>query len=259
MQDPWAIECRKVTVSFTGQSNELEDIDLTVAAGEYVSLVGPSGCGKSTLLRVIAGLLQPTSGEARVFGCSGPPAERKTGFVFQDPTLLPWRTALGNVALPLEIKGCDAVEARERAMQALADVGLASAAAQYPGELSGGMRQRVSLARAMVDRSRVLLLDEPFAAVDALRRERFSYEMWRFGRRRGLTVLLVTHSISEAVWMSHRVVVMAERPGQIVGQVAVDLPEQRTPDVPSCPAFVDACGRVRRLLEENGGMNDGAR
>lgn len=255
MQDGWAVECRQVSVSFTGCGNELENVDLTVASGENVALVGPSGCGKSTLLRVIAGLLRPTAGEALVFGCSGAPSDRGIGFVFQDPTLLPWRTALANVALPLEIRGSDPREARERAKQALTDVGLGSSFDRYPSELSGGMRQRVSLARAMVDRSKVLLLDEPFAAVDALRRERFTYEMWRFGRRRGLTVLLVTHSISEAVWMSHRVAVMAEAPGRIVGSVSVDLPEQRPPEVMFSPEFIHACQEVRGLLEESGGMN----
>lgn len=259
MQGEWAVECRDISVSFTGTSCELDGVHLQIREGEYISLVGPSGCGKSTLLRVIAGLLRPTRGNATVFGKGGGPSERQIGFVFQDPTLLPWRTALDNVALPLEVRGMGRNERRARAAQVLGEVGLAHATDLYPSELSGGMRQRVALARAMVGRSKVLLLDEPFAAVDALRRERFAREMWRFGHKRGLTVILVTHSISEAVWMADRVAVMAEKPGRIVGIVDVALKCERSSDILMKPAFIEACGAVRRLLEENGGMNGAGR
>lgn len=259
MQGEWAVECRNISVSFTGDSCELGGIDLRVRRGEYVSLVGPSGCGKSTLLRVIAGLLRPTCGTATVFGNSGGPSQRQIGFVFQDATLLPWRTALDNVALPLEIRGINRDDRRARAMEVLGEVGLGHATGRYPSELSGGMRQRVALARAMVEQSQVLLLDEPFAAVDALRRERFAHEMWRFGHKRGLTVVLVTHSISEAVWMSDRVVVMAEKPGHIVDIVDVDLGAERSSAVLMRPEYIQACGAVRSLLEENGGMSGAGR
>lgn len=251
-----AVVCRGVTVSFTGAANELEKINFTVKPGEYISVVGPSGCGKSTLLRVIAGLLTPTTGEVRVFGRSGPPPERGVGFVFQDPTLFPWRTALQNVALPLEIKGVPKAERLDRAYQALRDVGLADSANLYPAELSGGMKQRVSLARALVEQSPLLLLDEPFAALDALRRERFTYELWRLGHKKGLTLIMVTHSISEAVWIAHRVLVMAEKPGRIIAEIPVDLPEKRDLSLLATPEFAAICGKVRSALANGGCTRD---
>lgn len=254
-EQQWAVECRGVSVSFTGEVCEVEGADLLVKPGEFASLVGPSGCGKSTLLRVIAGLLTPTKGEASVFGQSGSPWEREVGFVFQDPTLLAWRTAAENVALPLEIHNVSRQERLAIAHQALRDVGLGDHARQKPAQMSGGMRQRVSLARALVGHCRVLLLDEPFAAVDALRRERFNHEMWRLGHKRGLTVLTVTHGIAEAVFMADRVFVMAERPGRMVGSVEVPFGQDRDLTLLSEPAFGEVCGRVRRLLEETGGMN----
>lgn len=249
-----AVDCQNVTFSFTGNTNELEGVNLQVQPGEYVSLVGPSGCGKSTLLRVIAGLLTPASGDTRVFGRSGSPSQRGVGFVFQDPTLMPWRTALENVALPLEIKGVPANERFQRARQALQEVGLSPSAQSYPSELSGGMKQRVALARALVERSPLLLLDEPFAALDALRRERFNYELWRLGHKKDLTLITVTHSISEAVWMSHRVLVMAENPGRIVADIPVPLPEKREVDILVQPEFTAICAQVRKALEETGGF-----
>lgn len=250
-----AVFCRGVTVSFTGAHNELQNIDLTISPGERVALVGPSGCGKSTLLRVIAGLLEPDAGIVKVFGCDGSPAERGIGFVFQEATLFPWLNALENVALPLELKKhLSAADCREHAAGALKDVGLLQCAGKYPRELSGGMKQRLALARALVTDSRVLLLDEPFAAIDALRRERFNYELWRLARKKNLTMLVVTHSINEAVSMSQRVVVMAEDPGRIVGEVTVDLPEQRDLTTWSSQNFFEACTQVRQILEETGAL-----
>jgi len=250
-----AVWCRGVTVSFTGEQNELQDIDLTIRPGECVALVGPSGCGKSTLLRVIAGLLEPDAGMAKVFGCDGTPSERGIGFVFQEPTLFPWLNALENVALPLELqKKLTVADCRDQARKALKDVGLLQYAEKYPAELSGGMKQRLALARALVTESRVLLLDEPFAAIDALRRERFNYELWRLARKKNLTMLIVTHSINEAVSMSQRVLVMAEEPGRIVGEVAVDLPEERDLTTLSSKGFYESCTRVRQILEETGAL-----
>ncbi len=251
-----AVNCRGVTVSFTGAANALEEISFTVRPGEYISVVGPSGCGKSTLLRVIAGLLKPTAGEVQVFGRSGPPPERGVGFVFQDPTLFSWRTALQNVALPLEIKGVAKAERLARAHQALRDVGLADSADLYPAELSGGMKQRVSLARALVEQSPLLLLDEPFAALDAMRRERFTYELWRLGQKKKLTLIMVTHSISEAVWLSHRVLVMGEKPGRIIAEIPVDLPENRDMSLLCTPQFAAICGEVRTALTNGGCSHD---
>lgn len=253
-----AVFCQGVTVSFTGVHNELQNIDLTIHPGESVALVGPSGCGKSTLLRVIAGLLEPDAGTAEVFGSDGSPSERGIGFVFQEATLFPWLNALENVAMPLELqKYLSAADCREHARAALKDVGLLQWAEKYPRELSGGMKQRVALARALVTDSRVLLLDEPFAAIDALRRERFNYELWRLACKRNLTMLVVTHSINEAVSMSHRVVVMAEDPGRIVGEVTVDLPEQRDLATWSSHNFYEACTQVRQILEETGALMHG--
>lgn len=250
-----AVCCRGVTVSFTGAQNELQNIDLTISPGERVALVGPSGCGKSTLLRVIAGLLEPDAGTVEVFGCGGTPAQRGIGFVFQEATLFPWLNALENVALPLEVqKRLSVADCREHARGALKDVGLLQYAEKYPAELSGGMKQRLALARALVTDSRVLLLDEPFAAIDALRRERFNYELWRLARKKDLTMLIVTHSINEAVSMSQRVVVMAEEPGRIVGEVTVDLPEQRDLTTWSSRNFYEACTQVRQILEETGAL-----
>ena len=250
-----AVCCRGVTVSFTGAQNELQNIDLTISQGERVALVGPSGCGKSTLLRVIAGLLEPDAGSAKVFGCDGTPAQRGIGFVFQEATLFPWLDALENVALPLEVqKKMSVADCRDYARGALKDVGLLQYAEKYPAELSGGMKQRLALARALVTDSRVLLLDEPFAAIDALRRERFNYELWRLARKKNLTMLIVTHNINEAVSMSQRVVVMAEEPGRIVGEVIVDLPEQRDLATWSSHNFYEACTQVRQILEETGAL-----
>ena len=248
MESQRVVQCRDVTVSYTGTTNVLEGINLQVNTGESVAVVGPSGCGKSTLLRVIAGLLPPTSGAIQA-------SQRHLGFVFQEPTLFAWRTALANVALPLEIKGVNEPERSQRALQTLQDVGLGEAANLYPKELSGGMKQRVALARALVEHSQLLLLDEPFAALDALRRERFCYEMWRLARKKNLSLVLVTHSITEAVWMSHRVLIMTENPGQIVADIPVSLPDQRDSAILSTNEFTAICTKIRTVLAAGGGYD----
>jgi len=205
----------------------LDGIDLEIERRSVVALVGPNGCGKSTLLRVIAGLLPSAGGVVEVEGRPVEGPDPRVGLVFQEPRLLPWRTALANVAFPLEVAGHEQ-EAREaRALELLALVGLRDWAATRPGELSGGMRQRVAIARALALEPSVLLLDEPFSALDALTRERFNIELLRLWERIGSTIVLVTHSIPEAVFLADRVIVMSPRPAVIAADIAVDLPRPR--------------------------------
>ena len=231
----------------------LAGIDLSVAAGEFVAFVGASGCGKTTLLRLVAGLLPPRAGSVRVDGRPPAQARGQTAFVFQEPALLPWRTVAANVGLFPELAG---VPARERAplvAARLALVGLADAAAKYPHELSGGMRMRVSLARALVSDPRLLLLDEPFGALDEITRQRLGGELLRLRAAGGWTALYVTHSAAEAVFLADRVVVLGGRPGQIVGEVAAGLGSPREGSLRTDPAFIAATGEVTRLLEHAGG------
>ena len=212
--------------------------DLTIASGSFVAIVGPSGCGKSTLLRMIAGLTTPSAGNVER-------AEGAVGFVFQSPTLMPWATAYENCALPLALSGIDGALA---APEALARVGLAGFEGAYPHELSGGMQMRVSIARAMVTRPRLLLMDEPFAALDELTRFRLNDDLIALWKQNSWTVVFVTHSIREAVFLAERVVVMSPRPGRIVADITVDLPD-RSPAARLSHAFTDQCARVSAVLE----------
>jgi NitT/TauT family transport system ATP-binding protein len=227
----------------------LAGLDLRVATGEFVALVGPSGCGKSTALRLAAGLETPTEGSVAV-DAGANPGPHPTAFVFQEATLLPWRRVVDNVSLPLELRG-DA-DRRERASDALERVGLSGFADQYPRELSGGMRMRVSLARALVTRPRVMLLDEPFGALDELTRQRLQEDLATLHATEGWTVLFVTHSVYEAVWLADRVVVFAARPGRITAEFQVDLPRPRHPDVRASPRFAGQVGVVSKALREQG-------
>ncbi len=205
----------------------LGGIDLVVERGSVIALVGPNGCGKSTLLRVVAGLLAPANGAVEIDGrpVTGPDA--RVGLVFQEPRLLPWRTSLANVAFPLEVSGLARGTRETRARDLLRLVGLADWDHARPGELSGGMRQRVAIARALALEPSVLLLDEPFSALDSLTRERFNVEILRLWERIGATIVLVTHSIPEAIFLADRVVVLAPRPSRVVADVRVDLPRPR--------------------------------
>ena len=207
----------------------LDGIDLSVPAGGIVALIGPNGSGKSTLLRVLAGLLRPTAGTVRIDGAeiSGPDA--RIGLVFQEPRLLPWRSSADNITYPLELAGVPAAARVERLATLVQLMGLEpSAVGARPSELSGGTRQRVALARALALEPRVLLLDEPFSALDALTRERFDLELLRLWDRSGATIVLVTHSIPEAILIADRVIVLSARPARVVADVAVDLPRPRT-------------------------------
>ena len=207
--------------SFSGRT-VLGALDLEIASGEFLALLGPSGCGKSTLLRLIAGLDQPDAGKV---GHDNPDAA--LAYVFQDASLMPWRSVLGNVALPLELGGCGRDEREARAAALLDTVGLSDASHRFPGELSGGMRMRVSLARALVTRPALLLLDEPFAALDELTRQYLDEHVQQLWLERGMTVVFVTHSISEAVFLADRVIVMSTAGGRLVRDFRVDLPRPR--------------------------------
>ncbi len=239
-------------ISYERGEDILEGIDLTVRHGEFVAFVGPSGGGKTTLLRLVAGLLAPTRGTVTINDRSPAEARAGTAVVFQDPTLLPWRTAAANVALGPELSGASARDRLRIAAERLALVGLADAADKYPHELSGGMRMRVSVARALAGSPRLLLMDEPFGALDELTRQRLDAELLRLRDANGWTALFVTHSAAEAVFLADRVVVLGGRPGQIVGEVAVALNAPRDDSTRESEAYFEAVREVSRLLRQRG-------
>jgi NitT/TauT family transport system ATP-binding protein len=209
------------------ETHALERIDLDVRAGEFLAIVGPSGCGKSTLLRIVAGLNPPTTGEVRVAGRGVAGPQTDLGIVFQSPVLLDWRTALANVLVQVELRGMDPRAYRDRALDLLAKVGLGDFADRYPHELSGGMRQRVAIARALIHDAPLLLMDEPFGALDALTREQMRLDLEALWLATRKTVLFITHSIDEAVLLADRVVVMSPRPGRIEQIMDIGLPRPR--------------------------------
>ncbi|WP_263729133.1 ABC transporter ATP-binding protein [Cellulomonas sp. SG140] len=250
-----AVVARGVGKTFRTRSGEvvaLEGVDLTVAAGEFVSLIGPSGCGKSTLLRLVADLDEPTSGDLTVFG--KPPRVAREGqdygIAFQQAGLLPWRTVKANVELPLELHGVGRRQRAARAAELLEMVGLADFAGHLPGQLSGGMQQRVAIARSLAERPSLLLMDEPFGALDEMTRERMQTELVRICAESGAAVLFVTHSIPEAVFLSHRVVVMSARPGRISQVVPISLAAtaSRTDGTREDSAFFADVTAVREAL-----------
>jgi NitT/TauT family transport system ATP-binding protein len=232
-----------------GRLPVLEELSFGVAEGEFLCLVGPSGCGKTTLMRLIAGLERPTVGRVCLAGREVDRPRRAVGIVFQEPTLMAWRTVEANVGLPLEVDGFRRREARQKARGLLDLVGLSGFEEAHPAQLSGGMAQRVALARALVHDPRLLLLDEPFGALDALTRERMGQELLRIWRARRKTVVMVTHSVSEAVFLSDRVLVMGPRPTSVVAEVGVSLPRPRTQKMLESPAFGALARRVRQALD----------
>lgn len=254
-----AVEVTGVDKSFDTRSEQvraLTGIDLTVAAGEFVSLIGPSGCGKSTLMRLIADLDQPTAGSIRVFDKTADRARRDQdyGIAFQQAGLLPWRTVEGNVALPLELRsrsGSDAATRRARVSELLEMVGLTDFADRYPDQLSGGMQQRVAIARAIAEKPRLLLMDEPFGALDEMTRERMQTELVRICAETGAAVVFVTHSIPEAVFLSDCVVVMSPRPGCIQDVIPMRLEgAARTEELREETAFFEMVTAVREALHQ---------
>jgi NitT/TauT family transport system ATP-binding protein len=236
-----------------GVTEALRDVSLTVAPGEFVSFIGPSGCGKSTLLRMVADLVEPSSGVVAVNGKSPHQArlDRDYGIVFQTPVLYEWRTVLHNVRLPLEVMGRPAEERRERPRQLLKLMGLEAFGDHHPWQLSGGMQQRVAIARALVFDPSILLMDEPFGALDEMTRDRLNLELLSLCAETGKTVLFVTHSIAEAVFLSSRVVVMSPRPGRVERVVEVDLPRPRTEKTRMLPHFFELVTAVRESLRES--------
>jgi NitT/TauT family transport system ATP-binding protein len=234
----------------------LQGIDLDIGEREFVSLIGPSGCGKSTLLRIMGDLIQPTSGAVVVNGKSPHQArlDRDYGIVFQDAVLFDWRTVAKNISLPLEMLGWDRQRRADRVRELLDLVELTGFEGHRPWQLSGGMQQRVSIARALSFDPPLLLMDEPFGALDEMTRERLNLELLGIWQASGSTVVFVTHSISEAVFLSTRVVVMSARPGRIVGIVDVDLPQPRTIETREEPRFAELIRDVRKLLREGGGF-----
>ncbi len=255
-QTPPLLEVREVSHDYeTGERPfpALDRVSFTVDQGEFVCIVGASGSGKSTLLRILGGLLAPSSGEVRLAGapcCEPHPA---VGFVFQKTNLMPWRTVLQNVLLPLELEGPIGPAERQRAQELLALVGLETFADAYPAQLSGGMAQRLTLARALIRHPRLLLLDEPFGALDALTRERLNLELLRIWRVQEQTIVMVTHSINEAVFLADRVLVLGDQPGRLLGAFPVDLPRPRTLAMMGEDAFGHLATAVRRavgLMEE---------
>ncbi len=251
---PPAVVCQDLRVRFftqRGAVTALQAFSLSVAQGEFVALLGPSGCGKSTFLRVVADLITPQGGTIEVLGAAPPAARlrRDIGFVFQDAALLPWRNALQNVELPLQVATAVARRAKASPRELLELVGLKGQERAYPHELSGGMRQRVAIARALASDPKILLMDEPFGALDEITRDRLNEELRRVWRELGISVLFVTHSIHEAAYLAQRVVLMAANPGRVHAVVDVGLPEQRTLAARETPEFIALSAQLRRLLE----------
>ena len=245
------VSLKGISKTFSNGTVALRDLDLDIGEGQFVSLLGPSGCGKSTVLRIIAGLGDPTAGTVdwprAGRDATGRP-EREIGFVFQEPTLMPWATTFNNVWLPLRLRGVSKGAAREQVMEALRMVGLEKFAESYPRELSGGMKMRVSIARALITRPKLLLMDEPFAALDEITRFRLNDDLLNLWETFGWTVVFVTHSVFESVYLSNRIVVMAARPGRIHADLAVDAPYPRDEAFRMSEAYNEYCRRTSSAL-----------
>jgi NitT/TauT family transport system ATP-binding protein len=248
-----AVSLNQVSVRFAtehGTVSAVECLDLTVRQGGFLTILGPSGCGKSTLLRVMADLIAPSAGTARLMGEAPAAARRRReiGFVFQNPALLPWRTVLGNVHLPLEVGG-PPICGRRSPEELLRLVGLAGWENAYPDQLSGGMRQRVSIARALINEPKLLLMDEPFGALDEITRDRLNEELLNVWQETGTTIVFVTHSIYEAAFLSESAILLAARPGRIIARVPVPFPYPRSRALRKAHEFTHLLGTLREVLE----------
>ena len=231
---------------FANAVTALDGLDMEVRQGEFLSLLGPSGCGKSTALRLIAGLSEPTSG--RIEWNSSEPAKRSIGFVFQEPTLMPWASVFGNVHLPLKLEGVSAAKAEPAIMEALDMVGLRDFRDAYPRELSGGMKMRVSIARALVTKPRLLLMDEPFAALDEITRFKLNNDLLKVWRGLGCTVVFVTHSVFESVYLSSRILVLRARPGRVSAELTIDPNQPRDEAFRTSPEYAGLCRETSLAL-----------
>jgi NitT/TauT family transport system ATP-binding protein len=251
MQVPVAVGQPVVTLSGVGKryangTLAVQGVELAIGQGDFVSLLGPSGCGKSTVLRMVAGLMAPTTGSIQM--AAGGDATGDIGFVFQEPTLMPWSNALKNVMLPLRLAGVNRGEAADRAAAALASVGLAGFEKSYPRALSGGMKMRVSIARALVTKPRLLLMDEPFAALDEITRHRLNNDLLTLWEAERFTAIFVTHSVFESVYLSRRIVVMAARPGRVVQDIEVNAPYPRDEVFRTSAGYAAHCREVSEAL-----------
>jgi NitT/TauT family transport system ATP-binding protein len=243
-----AIRLQAVSKQFTKGPAILQNLSADIAPGEFVSIIGPSGCGKSTLLKLVAGLTPITSGSIEIEGQSPAAARKSLSFIFQDPTLLPWRTVRANIALPLDLAHTPRAERDAIVTRQLALVGLDHVANHYPRQLSGGMKMRVSIARALASNPRLLLLDEPFAALDEITRDRLNEELLRLRTLNSWTVLFVTHSVAEAVFLSDRILVLAPHPGRLAHDLPITLPHPRTPQTRISGDFDRTVAEVSRTL-----------
>jgi NitT/TauT family transport system ATP-binding protein len=256
--DP-AVAVRNVSKRFQSRKGEVHAVDgvsLTIGAGEFVSILGPSGCGKSTLLNMIAGLIPTTDGAIDVLGKPVRGPVHDLGIVFQQHLLLPWRTILNNVMLQIEVRRLDKEKFAERAGKLLTRVGLGDFADRFPDELSGGMNQRASIVRALIHDPDLLLMDEPFGALDAITRDQMGLDFHQLSREEGKTVLFITHSISEAVFLSNRVVVMSPRPGKVEEIITIDLGRERHFELRDAPEFAHYTRHIRRLFERMGVLTE---
>jgi NitT/TauT family transport system ATP-binding protein len=245
---PALVSLREITKIFSNGVTALAGFDLDVFAGEFVSLLGPSGCGKSTVLRLIADLAQPTGGSVTWPGSTGDDHRGEIGFVFQDPTLMPWANVADNVWLPLRLRGVSKRDARDRIAESLALVGLSDFAKAYPRELSGGMRMRVSIARALSLKPRLLLMDEPFAALDEIARFRLNDDLLRLQGDLHCTIVFVTHSVYESAYLSSRIAVMSSRPGRIVADISGEAPGPRSKEFRTSARYAELCAQISQVL-----------
>jgi NitT/TauT family transport system ATP-binding protein len=254
-----AVTLRNVSKRYASRKGEVHAVDnvsLTIGSGEFVSIVGPSGCGKSTLLSMIAGLSPPTDGAIQILGMPVNGPVHDLGIVFQQHLMLSWRTILNNVLLQIEVRRLSKDKYTARAMELLERVGLGDFADRFPDELSGGMNQRASIVRALIHDPDLLLMDEPFGALDAITRDQMGLDFHQLSREEGKTVLFITHSISEAVFLSNRVVVMSARPGRVEEIVPIDLASERHFEIRDEPEFARYTGHIRRLFEKMGVLKE---
>jgi NitT/TauT family transport system ATP-binding protein len=242
------VELTGITKTFANGVTAIQDFDLKVESGQFLSLLGPSGCGKSTVLRLIAGLLDPSSGTVSWPAGNTRGRQHRLGFVFQDATLMPWADAAANVALPLKLGGMDKPQRHARARDALERVGLGAFERSYPRELSGGMRMRVSIARALVTQPAILLMDEPFAALDEITRFKLNDDLLALWQSLGMTVIFVTHSVFESAYLSSRIAVMTPHPGRIDADLSVDAPYPRDAQFRTSAEYAATCRRVSHAL-----------